>query len=436
MLKHVPWRGLRARVVLIGWALAFIAFVPAPAPAGTALDERVLGKARDYLYNYVSWELEAILFKIRQAHSSLAPFTTETERARFVIRYLDAVRRADELNGQIDRVFADPNQPDKTQAFQLTVVRDAVVSSIKQYQPLAEAIIEGQIGAVLRDEGFAVLGEVIPPVSARITDLPMLLVISPRNVIRRDLAINLINLTPDQMAALEAEIDHDFGVSSLVVPIGGLALYPSMVIRSGHAPYLYETIAHEWAHHYLLLFPLGFEYLNTGSETWIINETVASVFGREIGRKTIERFYADFPEVLRLLPASQSPRLPRSASVTPTPSDPPRFNAGAVMNETRVRADQLLAEGKIEEAEAYLEQQRRLFAANGYVYRKMNQAFFAFYGGYQAPDGSGAGGQDPIGPAVSALREGHPSIKAWMETVRGITSRTALLEAVQMISRK
>ena len=36
--------------------------------------------------------------------------------------------------------------------------------------------------------------------------------------------------------------------------------------------------------------------------------------------------------------------------------------------------------------------------------RKLNQAYFAFYGAYADQPG-GAAGEDPVGPAVRALRE-------------------------------
>ena len=96
------------------------------------------------------------------------------------------------------------------------------------------------------------------------------------------------------------------------------------------------------------------------------------------------------------------------------------------MNETRLRVDELLAEGRVEEAEAYMEERRELFIANGYVIRKLNQAFFAFYGGYQSGT-PGEGGSDPIGPAVQAIRDASPSIHAWIGYLRGVTTRDELL---------
>ncbi len=99
------------------------------------------------------------------------------------------------------------------------------------------------------------------------------------------------------------------------------------------------------------------------------------------------------------------------------------------MNKTRVQVDTLLAAGKIDEAEAYMEARRRVFVANGYAIRKLNQAYFAFYGGYQ--DEPGAGGTDPTGPAIEELRLLSPDLLAWLQTMRGITTREQLIAAVE-----
>ncbi len=78
------------------------------------------------------------------------------------------------------------------------------------------------------------------------------------------------------------------------------------------------------------------------------------------------------------------------------------------MHATRVRVDELLAAGRVEEAEQYMEERRALFVENGYMIRKLNQAYFAFYGSYA--DQPGATGSDPIGPALRELRYYSPSL--------------------------
>ena len=73
------------------------------------------------------------------------------------------------------------------------------------------------------------------------------------------------------------------------------------------------------------------------------------------------------------------------------------------MHATRVVVDAMLASGKIDDAENYMEQRRQVFVNNGYFIRRLNQAYFAFYGAYADVPG-GAAGEDPVGPAVRALR--------------------------------
>ena len=64
------------------------------------------------------------------------------------------------------------------------------------------------------------------------------------------------------------------------------------------------------------------------------------------------------------------------------------------MRALRQQVQDLLAAGKVDEAEALMEQKREEFATHGYFIRKLNQAYFAFYGFYA----TGPGSIDPIGP--------------------------------------
>ena len=74
------------------------------------------------------------------------------------------------------------------------------------------------------------------------------------------------------------------------------------------------------------------------------------------------------------------------------------------MHETRLNADRLLAEGKIEEADVY-HSAGALPWDNGYHIRKLNQAYFAFHGAYADSSGQpgGAAGEDPVAAAVRTL---------------------------------
>ena len=88
-----------------------------------------------------------------------------------------------------------------------------------------------------------------------------------------------------------------------------------------------------------------------------------------------------------------------------------------------------VAEGKIEEAETYMEERRQIFLRNGYLVRKLNQAFFAFNGAYADVPG-GAAGQDPVGPAVRALRAQSGSLAEFVNTMSWMWSFEQLQETL------
>jgi hypothetical protein len=99
------------------------------------------------------------------------------------------------------------------------------------------------------------------------------------------------------------------------------------------------------------------------------------------------------------------------------------------MHQTRVHADELLAVGQVEEAEAYMEARRQVFVENGYQIRKINQAYFAFYGSYA--DEQGAAGSNPIGPALRELRYYSPSLVDFIASVRGVTTFEEVQRALE-----
>ncbi|MDX1438102.1 MAG: hypothetical protein R3335_14925, partial [Anaerolineales bacterium] len=91
--------------------------------------------------------------------------------------------------------------------------------------------------------------------------------------------------------------------------------------------------------------------------------------------------------------------------------------------------DELLAEGKVEEAEAYMENRRLFFWDNGYRLRKLNQAYFAFHGSYADRPG-GAAGPDPVGEAVRTFREQSGSLAEFVKRISWITSFEGLQKLV------
>lgn len=413
----------RYGLILSLLAVLFVALVPRSTVLISDRWQAIAYEVSPYQFDYIGWEIQAIAAKAEQTLFGRHAFMTEAERSQFVRDYMADLGRARQLEGQITQVYTDPAIADPIAASSdWRAERDQLRADLAARQSTAEAILEGQVAAVLVDEGFGVLGQLLPPMAMRFTQVPMLLVASPRDTIRLARSINLYALPIDKIVALEARIDERYDVASLIVPLGGIALYPAMIAETTSIPFAVDTFAHEWLHHYLLAFPLGLHYFTTvdgfSGEARIINETTAELFGNEIGHKVLARYYPDLlpPEPVTPPPVTEPP-----------PTDPDAFDFGAAMHETRVTVDALLAEGQVEAAEAYMEERRQLFYENGYRIRKLNQAYFAFYGGYQSGGIPGVGGQDPIGPAVRRLRDQSSNLHDFIIQMRGITSRDALL---------
>jgi hypothetical protein len=292
---------------------------------------------------------------------------------------------------------------------------------LQDLQPAVEAVLQEQASVVLAESGLASLGAPFPPVSFHLSQLPMALVISPRETIRQDAMIQLVpELTIEQQIALERAVEESLGVSALVVPIGGIGTYPTMVQETTGLAWLNEVVLHEWVHNYLTLRPLGWAY-DASAETRTMNETTASLVGEVLGRALVERYYPEF------LPPPPAPVPPPSAA------GPPAFDFNAEMHETRVEVDRLLADGKVQEAESYMEARRQRLVEHGYVIRRLNQAYFAFHGAY-ADDPESAAGADPVGEAVRELWKASGSPAAFLRRMARMNDYGDLLAALGRLS--
>lgn len=369
---------------------------------------------REQRFDFIAWTLHALGLKGQAILADTHRYMSPDAEAAFVQDYLERMYSALALESEVERVYADPavDDPEAATAEHMTEI-ETIRRDLSWRQPLAEAIIQQQVGAILAEEGLAFGGMTWPPVMMTMSPVPYMLIVSPRDRIEQVDATALVpGLSTEAKEEMEDAVFDQLNQSALVVPIGGLGTYPAMIRETASMNWLAEVTAHEWTHHWLSFKPLGVRYLaNPAMRT--INETVASLVDREIGPLVIERFYAE------LVP--EPPAATISPQETSPASEPPAFDFSVEMGETRATVDRLLAEGEIEAAEAYMEQRRLVFADNGYLIRKLNQAYFAFYGGYAAEPG-GASGADPIGPMLRALREASPSLRVFLEDVGGITS--------------
>ena len=372
-------------------------------------------------FDYVAWTTQALADKAKGILDGSASDLSAEAAETLVLDYLDQLDRALALEAQIEWVYADPTVADPAAATaQAQAEVDALRADLAARQPTAEAIVQNQVAALLRDEGLTVAGQIWPPVFMSMTPTPYLLIVSPRDRIEQ---VNYASLIPGlataDKEALEQAVFDQLDQSALVVPIGGLGTYPAMIGETSSIDWLAEVTAHEWTHHWLSFQPLGVRYL-ASPEMRIINETVASLVDREIGPSVMARYYADQLEPV----AAQPAETPKQAA--------PVFDFAAEMGATRIEVDRLLAAGEVEAAEAYMEARRQVFVNHGYAIRKLNQAYFAFYGGYAAEPG-GAAGADPIGPMLRELRAASPSLRDFMRDVAGVTTYDDLVALHQRV---
>jgi hypothetical protein len=384
--------------------------------------ERARAFTRAIEFDYVSWTIDALGIKLGQVALGTASYVPESDRSSIVLEALSLTSQINSLEGKLNDIYADPNITDpEAESVEVNQQLADLKETRDQLQPLAESILQEQVSEIAAQAGLTIGGQAIPPVLYHTTPPPDALIISPRNVIEQiqDISISP-GITVDQMDELETKVDEALNVSSLVVGIGGIGLYPTMVMETTDINGLAEVVAHEWIHNYLTLHPLGLSYMNS-PELRTMNETVASIAGKELGRAVVQKYYPEY------LPPESPPSPPVSDQNQPPAA--PVFNFNAEMHITRINADKLLAEGKIDEAETYMELRRRFFWDNGYHIRKLNQAYFAFYGAYADQPG-GAAGIDPVGTAVRLLRAKSSSLEDFVNRIAWMWNFEQLLKAV------
>jgi hypothetical protein len=409
MIRYFAARTLYAILIL---SLCLFVFVPEWPEFGDE-EHQLMTLVGLRQFDFLIWETNAFATKAEAILGNGHTYLSDTERRQVVVDYMELVGEIGRLEGEINQIYIDPALADPdiaSQELQTELAQQR--TTLSQVQPLAEAIIQDQVADILVEEGFVALQEAWPPVLMHMTPLPSVLIVSPRSHIERQYQVELVNgLSTPVRDELETAVYNSLDLSALVVPIGGLGTFPSMITESSDINWLFEVVSHEWAHNWLGFKPLGLNY-GADPQVRIINETAVSIIDQEIGRRVIENYYPEY------LPP---PPEPATTQLEPTPvPEPPRFDFRAEMAATRILADSLLAEGQIDAAEIYMEERRKTFVANGYNIRKINQAYFAFYGAYA--DQPGATGGDPIGPLLHDIRQHSDSVHQFLERVGEVNS--------------
>ena len=374
-----------------------------------------------YQYSILHWELTHLPDKWTHKIAglwSINSSATQDEKLTQVEEFFNLGINLHRLEQQT--IF--PNQPSKGQSLRPEVdpILFKDIDNIKERREFlhasVEETIERAIENTLKEEGLSFLIGVFPPVDTVFTRSPHVLILSPRDRIERQKDI-LLNpgLSELEKEGIEDQIVFEKqDLSVYIEDTGGIAVYPSVVSDIYGLQNATGISSHEWIHHWLLFKPLGQSFWNN-TEMASLNETVATLAGKEIGDKVYTSLTGK--EVNQTMPPSSKLL------------DPDSFDFRAEMQQTRMQAEALLSAGNIEEAEKYMEERRQLFVANQYLIRKLNQAYFAFHGTYAAS----AASISPIGYQVQELRDHSESLENFLNTVSRFSTYQEFLHHLEKL---
>jgi hypothetical protein len=373
--------------------------------ASALTEDSLNALVKPYQFDMKSWEAATLIQRVKDRATLDLP--EAGLRSQRVVDFFQYQRQLENLENQSTATSQDQ--------------KAILIQKLQELRPQVEAILAGQISGMLAEEGiFNPLGNAFkftfPPVSFDLESNLNILIISPRESIQR---LEGYTIKPDisttDAEKLEGEIQAN-DLSALVIPIGGLgAAYPSFVIETSDLRYTLNVVTEEWLHQYLAFTPLGFRYvlnllgMATDKDIPTINETVAGMASKEIGDLVYERYYEKF------FPDEENGENQEIG-----------FDFNAAMRETRLEVDRLLGQGNYQDAESYMEQRRVYINAQGYNIRKLNQAYFAFYGSYADSPTS----VDPIGGELKLLRKNSTDLQEFLNKAAGITGRGDLEKLV------
>lgn len=369
-------------------------------------DRQLQRIVQPYAFDVAQWQLRALAGELKVFLEGKHMETKPT----VLTKYFSLVAEIESLKASLNALGSSAEQlaPLKARLNHLEEQRAMLVDEV-------ERTLQSQIRKVLLERRIVGPEFVFPPMRFKLEPPPSLLVISPRDrilLLRRVLLRQDLDL--EQRESIESEADG-FGVSSLVVNLGGFAAgYPALISENASPRFIINAAVEEWLHQYLAFTPLGFLYLlditgvRPDPDIVTMNETLVGMVSEEISTEVYATYYG-----------TQG-----SGSEDSVPESELDFDRE--MKQTRWKVDQYLAQGNIEEAERYMEERRQYFVANGHYIRKLNQAYFAFYGIYAYEPAS----ISPIYEDLKELRALSPSLKQFLDSVAGMTSYQELRKAL------
>ncbi len=387
MVEYTVWRPWTWVLLITGAALAGLI-------AGTAISlfggRGVVGSHEYHLWKWEADNLaETIFAQIGLHHEPSSPEAQSAMQNYF--RLTSAIAAAEQS--------ATPD------AAAIAKLQDQRAGYSRDVEQVVNGYIEEAVtgaGLERRLPLFTGMAMTWPPVATKFTQPPQLLVKSPRDrIFREGDTLLQPGLDAQQVASIEDKTTGQDTVS-LVIPLGGIATYPSIVDGDGSYAALLELASHEWTHQYLAFWPLG-QTWGSSADADTLNETTAEIMGRELAKVIAAKHPGSFAKG-------------EDGSAPPQPA--PTIDFNSVMHELRLKVDQLLQAGKVNEAQQAMDAAQKDLAAHGIYVRKINQAYFAFYGTYATSPQS----SNPIGPKVEKVWSLTQNVGLFLANMRSVTS--------------
>ncbi|HSW56876.1 MAG TPA: hypothetical protein VLH15_00575 [Dehalococcoidales bacterium] len=387
---------------------------------GAAFESAYQEAVNPYTFDFLGWGFSTFKTLLQARTTDVIPSGIDIEG--WVVAYFQSVAELERIRFQTNQARAAGRHNGLSD---LVAKENELNQRLESLRPGIQRILSEQISLALADSGIfnpfanSWFKLTLPPVSFKIESGLNLIVVSPRQKIERMReSIIRADISAEEIERMESTLEQQ-NVSALVIPLGGLgATYPSFVIESSNMKHILGVIAEEWLHKFMAFRPLGFRYvldlvgLISDPDIASLNETAVGIAAQEIGDLVFQRYYAKYYPVI---------------DRPPVIIDPPAFDFNAVMRETRLKVDSLLAAGQVVEAEQYMERQRQILVGQGYAIRKLNQAYFAFHGSYAYTEIS----VDPIGDQFRQLRQKSSSLRQYLDNASRLTSRQALQQLMQ-----
>ncbi len=406
------------RLHIARWVVSFFLAALLVLPSGDRLYiSPALEVTSEHAFSLVQWHITNFFGKWAYLLWESIPGQRPTRDARISIvrEYLQTSKLAEKEERLIEGRIARAGGANSAKGASVSRdYLDELLARQRGLRPRAEESVESELSAVLRDQGFGLWGDVVfPPVDIRFGRMPTIIVTSRRDKIAR---VERRLLVPDleyiERGRLEDTLLAEHDLSAIVGNLAGLSTYPTLVRDTDSLRSALRTAAHEWLHVYWFFRPFGQSFW-TSEEMATLNETAADIAGRELGDETFARMDGDLEEnAQRYLPQEERD---------------PRFTR--MMRETRERVEELLAEGRVIEAEEYMKERWWLMRLGGYGLRKLNQAYFAMHGIY----GESPTSVSPIGDQMDEFRGYFASVGDFIRGLNGVSSYEEFLGRLALL---